>query len=341
MAKTTVTVNAGEHFTEGTIPKALNQTASNVAHVDLQFNLGDRVIITCDDTKTWTNGSGNNVNANGFPANGIYGVHKDTLGTGELTDGCLVGSWDGGYSFFPIGTFYQGTVCIVPDGDRASVLHKGKGLCLAMWGKPGHGKLSVHVEFKPTDRKQFNPEAFETPQWQALCEKGDAAICTVKAKEHSLCVDYVQWPNSNPLRTPIDLKVGDIVTIECPPYETWAVGTNFKTKLECDAAGIMIASNANVYEVRGEAYPDLYDCTESPTQTRTLAYTSGAMTGTLHPVDKLPDVRDRHYFPVGLFLQMTVLQEGTLLLACWETNDWNNDKAIKAYVKVQRFNAQW
>jgi hypothetical protein len=42
MAKTTVTVNAGEHFTEGTIPKALNQTASNVAHVDLQFNLGDR-----------------------------------------------------------------------------------------------------------------------------------------------------------------------------------------------------------------------------------------------------------------------------------------------------------
>jgi hypothetical protein len=70
---------------------------------------GSLVSIRCSKTDEWEiseGHEGHEVNANGVP-NEIA-----TLGNQTFSYGCIVGSWDGGKTFFPVGTHLDMVACV-------------------------------------------------------------------------------------------------------------------------------------------------------------------------------------------------------------------------------------
>ncbi len=154
---------------------------------------GDRLIIKAAEDDTWSAGENANLtsNANGLVAGNKYGGAYDPLTsatTGAVfPNGSLVGSLDGGKSYFLVGTQFDGPV---PQAGTLS---------LCFWDKNNHdnsGSITVSLDLIPkTNLSSFN----------------------VKAKENSASGGIA-------LNTGIVVAKGDRLIIKAAEDQTWSCG---------------------------------------------------------------------------------------------------------------------
>ena len=258
------------------------------------------------------------VNVLGGNAYGVYdGTHQlsafyqagDTVGNPDVTNnanncyefpfGSLVGTLDGGRTFFPIGNHLEMTV-LQPDGAMAFVF----------WGNDAStnaNSVTLTVEVQ----RQKDLEQFKIPVEVTDYVFYDRWQFDIDAKANS-----VSRTDAPPLlKTGLCLQPGDLITVDVHPLDFWSL-------LERD---LSFSISANGRRSDGTFRFGLgYDRLDKVGHN----FVYGSLVGTLDG--------GKTFFPVGTHLEMTALTTGNLALACWDVDFANNAGVIRAYVKVVR-----
>lgn len=124
---------------------------------------------------------------------------------------------------------------------------------------------------------------------------------TVMAKENST------GGSGHPLATGINVKPGQLMTIDVDPCDSWVAGTPNRTS-NANGLGNPFGGNFGLWTIGNHSFP------------------YGALVGSLDG--------GKTYFPVGTRLEMTVLFPGQLTLHYWDADSDNNSESVVATVAV-------
>jgi hypothetical protein len=172
--------------------KENSATGGNALNTGVVVAKGDRLIIKVAEDDTWSaGGSERTSNANGLVAGnkygGVFGTYTSPTTGATFPFGSLVGSLDGGKSYFLVGTQFDGPV---PQAGTLSLLY---------WDMNNHdnsGSITVSVETVP---------------------KAKLSSFDVKAKENSAVGGIA-------LDTGIIVAKGDRLIIKAAEDQTWSCG---------------------------------------------------------------------------------------------------------------------
>jgi hypothetical protein len=172
--------------------KENSATGGNALNTGVVVAKGDRLIIKAAEDDTWSaGGSERTSNANGLVAGnkygGVFGTYTSPTTGATFPFGSLVGSLDGGKSYFLVGTQFDGPV---PQAGTLSLLYWD------MNNEDNSGSITVSVETVP---------------------KAKLSSFDVKAKENSAVGGIA-------LDTGIIVAKGDRLIIKAAEDQTWSCG---------------------------------------------------------------------------------------------------------------------
>ena len=172
--------------------KENSATGGNALNTGVVVAKGDRLIIKVAEDDTWSaGGSERTSNANGLVAGnkygGVFGTYTSPTTGATFPFGSLVGSLDGGKSYFLVGTQFDGPV---PQAGTLSLLYWD------MNNEDNSGSITVSVETVP---------------------KAKLSSFAVKAKENSAVGGIA-------LDTGIIVAKGDRLIIKAAEDQTWSCG---------------------------------------------------------------------------------------------------------------------
>ena len=172
--------------------KENSATGGNALNTGVVVAKGDRLIIKVAEDDTWSaGGSETTSNANGLVAGnkygGVFGTYTSPTTGATFPFGSLVGSLDGGKSYFLVGTQFDGPV---PQAGTLSLLYWD------MNNEDNSGSITVSVETVP---------------------KAKLSSFAVKAKENSAVGGIA-------LDTGIIVAKGDRLIIKAAEDQTWSCG---------------------------------------------------------------------------------------------------------------------
>ena len=229
--------------------------------------------------------------------NGIFAtMQKDPNSNFEFPVGSLVGTPDGGTTYFAIGNHLE-----------TMVLRTGT-LSLLIWGGDKSTNqndviVEVDVEKKKTtpllqEAEEINNSIFQDRfHFQVHAFANSVNRFVVKLLVPEALLD-----------TGMTLQQGDSLIIDVSPRDFWNLG-----------GGVWIR-NANGTQAKGEMANEVVQNNHK--------FIYGCLAATLDG--------GKTFFSVGTHLEMTVLNAGTLCLCCWDGDYGNNSGSVKACVQVIR-----
>jgi hypothetical protein len=307
----------------------------------IKANLGDTIRVIVHPKMLWTNGQGNIVNANGLDSKGGYTPTPGPDPKKEkpewiksehyrFPDGAVVGTWNDGESFIPIGQFCD--FCVTSDMVRSKPENETS-FKLAVWGNGGanqvnipganvaiwHGRAVQRFDFT----KYNNPDFWIEDAKNRPNKPRYAGAFDVHARFNSVNANWVNtaWQDGQRSlkKTNIPVKVGEIITIVTDFHDSWNIGGN-----------IPVSPCGQLLEHVGDDADKAWGVSSVLNGFR---YAVGALCGTLDS----GKWAQRTYFPVGSYLRMTALVEGSLELCMWDVDCENNGGTLTAYVSTSNY----
>jgi hypothetical protein len=302
--------------------------------------IGDVIRVVVHPSVRWRNGSGQEVNANGQDDNGAssqlsapypsdkgernkYFIKADNL---SFPDGAIVGTWDNGETFIPIGQYCE--FCVTSDLDLWQPA-KDSTFKLAVWGNGAsdtksnapQGNLAI---FHGEGTQRYSQVHYNNPDfWIDSADynrprQGGAFL--IDAQVHNINNGSDDNGKRILKQTGIQCKVGDIITIVIDFQDDWNIMDNYPTH-PCG----YLKSHGGAYH-RHSFRNDI--------RVNHFSHGCGAVVGTFDT----GDWKQRSYFPVGHYLKMTVLKDGELTLMHWDCDYGNNSGILTAYVTTNHYN---
>ncbi|MFB2975484.1 hypothetical protein [Microseira sp. BLCC-F43] len=183
-------------------------TDGSLKTTDIKLKEGQLLIVNVDPEKTWTPRKNEPqlwVNANGISAvtNKIDRLYKEATIVSQQNEfefalGSLIGTLDGGKTYFPVGTHLEMT--ILRDGD----------LSFFFWGGDANtnaGSLTATVEVRESS-------SYGITETTASYDDEEAKYFDINARVHSS-------NGGTPLNTGIELEPGDLLIVNVNPKDLW------------------------------------------------------------------------------------------------------------------------
>jgi hypothetical protein len=279
MATTEFTIEASKYY--------LNSSSKTLFPTNIELKEGDLLKVTSSAA---------------FQKVGVsYKYDKNTNNPNfEFPVGSLIGTINEGKTFFPVAGNVE-IMCL--DSLATNTVSK---LSLVFWGVDASTTLgSVTVTVEVEQQRALNEVKATTEATNALFQ--DRFQFAVHANANSVA-NPAKIPEPL-LETGIQLKPGDLLIVDAPPKDLWALTGDFFV-------------NANAIKLEdGSRWNHLADYKSHP-------YRLGSLVATIDD--------GKTFFPVGTHLQITVLNAGMLSFACWDIDYGNNYGFVKACVKVIR-----
>lgn len=274
----------------------LNSTFKNLFDTKLPLKEGDLLTINSNQIQP---------NFNSF-----YKYDKNTTNPNfEFCVGSLVGTLDGGKTFFPVGNHL-----------KVMVLDGGGNLSLVFWGSDNSADSTAVTVTVEVERGKAEEQAIATSKETAEINFDDfpntfSFAVHGYANSVSRHASNIYLPEPL-LNTAIELQPGDLLTVDVSPRDLWSQDIGARL---VDANGRIVgpATRTDIGKAQWNLYPY-----------KGHNYRDGSLAGSLDG--------GKTFFPVGIHLEMTVLSAGTLSLCCWDQDTGNNRSFITAYVKVVR-----
>lgn len=125
----------------------------------------------------------------------------------------------------------------------------------------------------------------------------------VKAKENSLS-------GGVPLQTGITVSIGDLLTINVSPNDTWSAGDDNNLTSNANGLGNPLGGDFPLITKNG------------------FSFLNGSLVGSLDD--------GKTFFPVGTRLELTILVPGQLSLFYWDQNNHDNSGSVTATVVLYK-----
>ncbi|NMG09901.1 hypothetical protein [Brasilonema sp. UFV-L1] len=280
------TINANNNF--------LNSTSQNLFNTNLALKEGD--LLTIDSNQRQPNFNSKNTTNRDF----------------EFSVGSLVGTLNGGKTFFPVGNHL-----------KVMVLDEGGNLSFVFWGSDNSADSTAVTVTVEVERGKAEEQAIATSKETEPAKINfDDFPNTFPFAVHSYANSLAWYASNNYylpeplLNTAIELQPGDLLTVDVSPRDLWSQDTGERL------------ANANGRIVGPATRTDIGKAQWSLHSYKGHNYREGSLAGSLDG--------GKTFFPVGVHLEMTVLSAGTLSLCCWDRDTGNNRSFITAYVKVVR-----
>lgn len=295
--------------------------------------IGDVIRVVVDPNASWKNGSGDLVNANGQNLEDdsytmVSSQSQDFIKAKNLNflDGAVVGTWDDGETFIPIGQYCE--FCVTSDLELWQPA-KDTTFKLAVWG---NGVSDTHNDgsqgnvliFHGEGVQRYSSANYNNPDfWIDSAQynpnpQGGAFL--IDAQVHSINNGNDENGRRTLKETKIKCKVGDIITIVIDFQDDWTITNNFPIH-PCGY------SKNHSGDHRHSEFRD------HKSRVNHFFHANGAVVGTFDT----GDWKQRSYFPVGHYLKMTVLKDGELTLMMWDVDCSTNCGTLTAYVTTNHY----